>query len=352
MIMGISQIVPTQAANKALSSASVRMVISSLGTRYRRWEVLYTSERWENWRINASRWEHLTDPEIETFAEKCLEYVETKGYREWGTLPDGSRGNVTVYVNPTAVAYNETTKKVSVWGWAKGPDIPESDILSNNFSEPTVVEYEFSWKRLPDRSVVFKNDYPERHNLSYHLDFGKERYFDEQGKPKKRYGRGEGRVIRCWPENIEKLAEFDLQMSEHKARVKPLSEKASKAYNQLLKDYCVKKEKEAYHEFIQEFGDPDLWEGHKKTLKDLPNYQGRNYHDPDLQFVIRRVVERGHEIAGLTVEEIYRLFMVEAFKPAASDPEKTDTFHSWNRQIHPKDVKLNHDYFDLKVEAE
>ena len=146
---------------------------------------------------------------------------------------------------------------------------------------------------------------------------------------------------------MQKLDEFDAAYASYLDTYNKLHDKAWSAIGQLQRDYVTKMEIRAFDAFINEFGDPDIWEGHKKTLKKgtIPD---DNWRSAELRFVITRLVERGHEIAGRTVAELFDIFKAEP--PADNDyTGKKNDYHSWNARINPALVELDEDLLDLRV---
>jgi hypothetical protein len=238
------------------------------------------------------------------------------------------------------MVYNPESRKLTIYGWTRGPVIPQEDIISRNFKEPETFGVDFAWKRGVDRipSIV---EYPDRYNLVYTtsgIRETKHRYFNCDGYPEHRTN---GAVLlRKWQENIDAMDEFDLQLAEYHEAVKPLSQRVNRASRAVLEAYKQRKEKEAYNKFLTEFGDPDLWEGHKKTLKAMDYPKSH-----ELEFLLRRLVERGHNIYGRTIGELFIIFKVEAERPGEPDKEGY-------RPIKPKELVLDDDIFNIVVEVE
>jgi hypothetical protein len=61
-----------------------------------------------------------------------------------------------------------------------------------------------------------------------------------------------------------------------------------------------------YARFLEDFMDPDLWEGHRKTIKIQRYPHPRSGKDP-LFALVESVIEHGFDVSGRTVQEVIDL---------------------------------------------
>ncbi len=82
-----------------------------------------------------------------------------------------------------------------------------------------------------------------------------------------------------------------------------------KAEHALAQARLAREEARCYSAFLTEYGDPELWEGHQKTLPKLayPYHQHRA-----LVTMLEQLVERGIAIDGLTFAEARRCYQAAA----------------------------------------
>ena len=313
--------------------------------RFTRWDVVYTSERWAGWHKGVNRWSNLSDPEAEALAYAMAEAEEAKPpSRHYNSRTGDYDDDIKPF--PLGLVLDDKNMP-HLYLLGKQGKIRTEDLLSHPASDPTIYHLEGRWQRGANRvpELVPRS----KGCLSYHWHPENTRKtaraINAQGFPCSMPG---GRLLRSWPENIALLDEFDRRLAEYEAARDPLYDKAWGAYNQIGKAYCKKIELRVFDAFIKEFGDPELWEGHKKTLKQgtIPT-DGRS---DALQAVIFRVVERGHEISGLTVGQIFDIYKTEP--PADNDPqgEVKETGYYGSRKLNPKFVEIPEDYLDLVVE--
>ncbi|HSH82543.1 MAG TPA: hypothetical protein VLA19_28770, partial [Herpetosiphonaceae bacterium] len=78
-----------------------------------------------------------------------------------------------------------------------------------------------------------------------------------------------------------------------------------KAEHALAQAWLAREEARRYSAFLAEYGDPELWEGHQKTLPKLayPYHRHRA-----LVTMLEHLVERGIAIDGLTFGEARRRY--------------------------------------------
>lgn len=273
--------------------------------RYLRWHILYSSERWPQWRRNASIFEHITDPEIHALAPAARQAAEGLAARRKGWYHNnGDAENVVM-----AVTFDRHGRYFHIYMMRNGAIIPaEGKRLTGTFKEPQMEMYRFDWKRTPTREVVIAAD--SEANGVFSPSWPKE------GTPwasaQRRQLRGSGnRGELVLFEDTAALARFLADRAAYH-QAKAAQDKLYSAAHQLRlhleRQWLAQAEQARYEEFLREYGDPSLWEGHRKSLKKL-NYP---YAGNDLLFnVTWFVVERGLEPAGMTFGQARQLYQAE-----------------------------------------
>ncbi len=232
--------------------------------RYQKWEILYAIPRWAIWERGANILEHLTDPEVGKLVNEALAWCKDQ---KNGCIPLAAvlEGNRIVLYYQHLHLY-----------------IPPG-ILTGKAVEPSMHRAEFGWKKTKNKAAL--SQWPSTH----HLGIGSNTHPWE--------GVADGRVM--WTSEKEKA--FDEEYSrwiEYRKKSTQLREKTSKIFEAVKKIFIENEEKMAYDKFLQEFGDPDLWEGHKKTLKTqaMPT--------EDLWQILAVMVENDKPVVGKTLTEI------------------------------------------------
>ena len=263
--------------------------------RHQRWQVLHTSPRWADWKVGAVRAEHLTDTERTDLVEAA--WASLRFTKTWRNEPGTPRR-----VTPLAVAV-AADGRLEVF-FVDGPgSMPSKKLVSSRIEEPPLGRGEIEWKRNAARVPVLT--YLRESHLSTtgsSFDFSRraknkvvlpweERY---DGKP---YG---GKVL--WSDRAAVAAFRDklaaTKVLESQAEV--LRSKARQAFDSIETQYVERIKAEAYRVFLADFGDPELWEGHLKTLRLV-----QHLPEPlDILRPIEALVERGIEVVGLSVGEI------------------------------------------------
>jgi len=254
----------------------------TVDTRHERWQILHTSTRWADWKIGASRLEHLTDPERATLAEAGWKRLSLR--KRWQNDPAVVRN-----ILPLAVAIDpEGTLELY---FADEPTVlPTENLLTNRITPRALGRARISWKRNAERApliVRLSDDHlsTDRGEMPWEVRY--------DGKP---YG---GQV--SWQDE----AALGLFRSELAAAIALAKEAASlrmiaqRAWNVIEKQQLARLEAAAYAKFLADFGDPELWAGHRKTLR-LPT----NLAAGDLLGAISALVERHLPIASLSVGQI------------------------------------------------
>ena len=89
----------------------------------------------------------------------------------------------------------------------------------------------------------------------------------------------------------------------HRRRVKELDEIVTMHEQRVCVQWNEREERRAYKAFLARYADPELWEGHRKTLK-LRSLGPGATDLGSLDSAIRHLVEAGQVLDGLSVAEV------------------------------------------------
>jgi len=87
------------------------------------------------------------------------------------------------------------------------------------------------------------------------------------------------------------------------ARRSELAEIVVRHEAHLAEQYNAREERRAYEAFLAKYGDPDLWEGHKKAIR-IPTIAPGPRDFGAVDQAVKLLVEAGHVLDGLTVEAV------------------------------------------------
>lgn len=266
-----------------------------VGGRVARWTVLYASESFASWDVHASPTYHLSGPEIEAAGAQVVELGREE---RWG----GRLVAVTASVSEDGPA-----KRMKLVSWYADPAkavVNLDHLLTAGPTDVSLSHQDWHWHRGPGGTVVIKGA----------GGWGSRWDRDEAAPP----WRGEGRVL-----FVDEVAEAEV-LDAHRvvAEVlethKRLWDIATHHVRGLEAQWLARAEADARARFLEDYLDPDLWEGHRKTLKIRYPYDGRSTENA-IWSVVARLVEAGHVLDGLTVAEAVdrarALYGVEAVVP-------------------------------------
>jgi hypothetical protein len=252
-----------------------------------RWLVAYQAERLDSWDFNASLSRHLTGPEIDRLAEQVIEREQEDG--------DAMLA---------AVAYDPRKRHFRVWRFNPND--------TSGYRGPEYDDFDYGWKREGGRAVLGRPWGATEGRWADQVKPWDTRTKD--GKPSQ------------WRDTTRNL--FDVRF--HDPKVEALYDQARRDYlaeraaaneksrrvnvwiNSVREAWEARNEARVYAEFLEEYLDPELWEGHRKTLKpEVFAYPYKHKSRPDswreerdaLDALVEYAVEQGIDLDGLTVWE-------------------------------------------------
>jgi len=258
---------------------------SFLGNRPNRWQELWSSGRWKEWRLDLRRSEVLADSELEEVKQAMFKYLsDRRGRHEgesWRFLP-------------VAMTWSKNAL-VKLYYSAKGPTIaPVNRLLVDSTKEPSIDVTEVHWFRK--REGGFKYDIEE---------FNSRRYENAGQSMKHWIGKGKGEEVLWWfdekadeqlQREFRKYKALKRKQHEMESVVMQITRTVEDRVSAILKQ-------EAYEEFIKE-EDPELWEDHWEKEN---RYGGKHCHLGFLHQRLSIVLQEGIDLEGKTIKEVFEL---------------------------------------------
>jgi hypothetical protein len=269
-----------------------------------RWRTIWASPAWDTWDLTPAAGATLTDPEIDTLLGDILTAAEPHTTTYWD---DGQRISQPSGV-PAVVTYQ--------------PDGPGKGILRaylDTGTEP-VIPARLLTCRLPDVEM-------RRIQLRWHRSTGATIRHTVSGSSSRtpwdisRLWRDDpGPHIRppwhnetvIWTDHarVQRLQTQAETVSDAQKRARDLGNVKLHVLGCIAAAWEAQAEEAAYDRFLDDYRDPELWEGHRKTLKNL-TFPHRG--DRELSRLLGRLIEDGHELSGHTVATATKLLPDEEF---------------------------------------
>jgi hypothetical protein len=272
-----------------------------VGTGPSRWVIAYTSPAYATWNTMATKRDVFTGPEI-TEALQALVAERTKAGQSIAAvmLIDGTRGARNRSTALAALELETPKDQTLAEYWAEVKLHP----LTTRYGEPGLKAYVVKLRRYPDGHIGWTRStwsisyptgitWPCWEPTSYAKDWR-----------------------RIWEDQAvmdEATAAHDIY-NEVRAIRSSLSSTVYSLEEQVAQQYQVQAERAAYEAFLEEYHDPDLWEGHSKTIKIDHISPGRRDFE-SVEPAVELLVEAGHVLDGLSVREaVERARVLYGFK--------------------------------------
>ncbi|MHB8619054.1 MAG: hypothetical protein ACYDAG_05670 [Chloroflexota bacterium] len=246
--------------------------------RHERWRVLYESNPWVGWRKGESIADHLSVPELESLLHVAWPWLLQKESLRWGAgEPD--------WIFVPLAATLDRAEKVLLWFQSQAARIPSGDrFLTERMSGPDLNWGEIVWRRGTDRQA----------SLVHYVLKGRNDLGDHEDLP------WDGQRV-LWRDEaaISMLCDERDATADARKQAAALNSRAYGIKRRLNDEYARRQKDAAYARFLTTYGDPELWDGHAKTLK-LPTGHGVKAVDAAIDLL----VERDVSLEGLTVRDI------------------------------------------------
>lgn len=263
--------------------------------RVARWSVAHRTERYEAWNFNTSLREHLTGPEFDGFVERLTENAKEEKL--------------------VALAYHSEKRRFYLWRYKGDAVIDDARPLTGEHKKVEVEEKQVSWRRVGRDAVLGREDYSRRSKYVY-----QRKPWDSRPNPGESAGWWDDKQVSDeeMEENRYVVAYHDPKLDERveaereryvaiQKRDSKMSEQVRHALGSIEEAWLKREEEREYAKFLEEYADPELWEGHRKLLTiGYPHrHQSGGFHSASDVFfqMLRFLVEQGIDFDGLTVAE-------------------------------------------------
>ena len=255
-----------------------------VGARQARWTIAYESPAWAGWDVMAARSDHLTGPEVEAAIERLrLDERVTHGAPVIAVmLTDNTHGNRRVATRLAMLTID-----------LEGLSLDEEHPLTVRSVEPRVHAEVRRLARGADGSVVLRSEMTDSYpNAAWRCW--------EPGSS--RYARG-WRQAFLDEEVVAAAEQARERYQDVRRRASELGDIVLAHERRVCEQWDEREERRAYEAFVARYADPELWEGHRKTLR-LPTISPGARDLGSLDDALRHLVEAGQVLDGLSVAEV------------------------------------------------
>lgn len=257
-----------------------------------RWRTIWAAPEWKNWDLTPDGAATLTDPQIDKLLATFLAALPRHSTSYWDSGKRISEPTGT----PIAVTYEPAgTGKGTLLAYldtGHDPEIP-TRLLTTRIPDVEMRRVALSWHRSTGgkitHTIATRSD-------SVHWDASPGWRDDESptiGPPWR-----EQLVIWSDEPGIARLQAQAAKVLAARHRARELGRPVQAAIECVARAWEERVEAREYARFLDDFRDPALWEGHRKTLKNL-TFPFRSHRD--LRLLLDRFVEDGHDLTGHTV---------------------------------------------------
>ena len=251
------------------------------------WSTLRQSDRWAAWDRTARAADHLTDPEQESFVRELRAHLARQHPDALPLLvATGSywsrRRALTIYYVPAPHTWER----------------PRAGALRSQAPPyPTIHQIAVSWARgsngIAALDLAGANDFDSRHNFR---------------EAEWRRDRPNHRIPWSDQDALDRLEACHPAYEALHKEVAAFHSGVHFMMQSLIDRARARDEADAYQRFLQDYGDPSLWDGHKKTLR-FPRYD-----DSACRALFTYLLERDVSLNTLTVDDALQLATRLGFK--------------------------------------
>lgn len=260
-----------------------------------KWTILGESEAWATWQLNVQANWHLPDPEIDRLLDELKEWATSLGH---GPL--------------ALVKYHETGRYGAKALVYYGSRLADDDDLEQPYLEKTIT--------IKQGTGSFARESGYRNNPGYvsthDWRMERSRARDDEGHwntgpeiPTPPYltnwsGAYPDAVVWTDPAVIAADAELAALWGDRQLAADRTLEAVRNVAYAVYEGWEALDRETRRARFLEDFGDPELWEDHSKSQKKTPFPLPHNAGSPELHVLGRAVVAEGVEVAGKTVAEV------------------------------------------------
>lgn len=277
-----------------------------------RWRTIWASPAWNTWDLTPAAAATLTDPEIGELLRDTLSAAETHTTTHWDnrqriSQPSGIPAVITYQPDGPGKgilrAYLDTGTE---------PVIP-THLLTDRLPDVEMRRIELRWHRSTGGTV--------RHTVSGNsssMSWDISRLWHDDPGPHIRPPWHNETVIWTDDSRVQHLHAQAETVSDAQKRARELGKVKLQVMSCIAAAWEARAEAAEYARFLEDYRDPDLWEGHRKSLKNLA-FPHRS--DRDLSRLLGRLVEDGHDLTGHTVATAADLLPDEEFQLPTDVPD-------------------------------
>lgn len=268
--------------------------------RAARWRVLWSDPAWQQWNLTRDAAATLTDPEIDSLIEHALHAARHHEGRYGGFHSDPEPSGTPVAITHSPRGPGRGT--LSVYLDPGHPITIPNRLLTATIPEAEMRVLTVEWHRGHAAAVVHQ---PDRH--AHTVAWSRPRLRSTTEAPEAPW-RNQTPI---WSDPVLLADSRGRAQAAHDARERAaalgsLVDTAARAVREAWTNTAVRAARER---FMADYGDPQRWEGHLKTLR--INYP--HYGHKGLDTLLRRLVEDGHDLTGHTVSTAAELLAPESF---------------------------------------
>jgi len=257
--------------------------------RHKRWESIYTNDRWEDWTVNPKRSTVLTDQEIEEVIDmmisKCERYEKESRNCTFRNEDKDTREHR--FVPLAAGVSKDSGRTIAFWYSDRGAYVPDSLYYSEDPRRPDIQRRTANWKRTNGGIKVNCTGHQYRYDVIG--DIGEE---DD-------HFLADYKIFRDWVDN-RTLVDNEILAADkaHYNGQKIADEVCRIAYLAIDQSHANQRENYFYEFTVEQHGDPELWEEHLEDLEFIsPNFR-------QLENACGMVLERGGTLIGRRLGDI------------------------------------------------
>ena len=234
----------------------------------KKWRKVWESAKWKTWPTNVSAADFLSGPEKEAALETILAQVKADAREKRNVM---------------AVTYKAKERLFEVWLAPERQTIDERHLLTRKLPDLHLTYLEAHWKRGKGGVVSAHAQMTWSHNYYWHEDEWKR----------------EGRAMLFEDSHaIERAHAWKATHELAGDKRNKLFDKMHRLEKSVELGWEKIEEAKEHARFMEDYQDEDLWEGHKKSLK-----QKRMPNDDALRRLTEILIEAGIEVSDLSVAE-------------------------------------------------
>lgn len=258
-----------------------------IGVRWRKWRILHAGAAWDGWDQYASPRDMLTDPERDGLVDELLDRFSTWS-RSNHSGPETSYRLLRVRLDHTRYWGGEARPRFELDVVAEPVSaVIAPNLLSQKSTGPEVGRVTVKWQR--DRRT------------------GAVGFEDRSREPRVEQARGSQHDSEVLWEDlplINLVAAERARLDDAMSKAEVMRESARRGAASIASQWNEFALACAYAVFLEDYLDPELWEGHRKTIK-IPTYphNGRYDSPSPVYAMLASLIEHGLDPHGLTVEQ-------------------------------------------------